>query len=128
MSSPNPRKPDRDPSQQNSGLLEAEQDEEEHEEAGEAERREREFPARPGEECSAAFHCYSHHIKNNLRFCPMIFVSVQLEVVFLFLDRSPVACERFTAIWLLGSEPLRLGHRQCPGVLLRHGQAACEQC
>lgn len=45
MSSPSPCKPDRDPGQQNSSLLEAEQEGEEQEEAGEAESREREFQA-----------------------------------------------------------------------------------
>ena len=65
-SSPNPCKPDRDPSQQNSSLLKDE----------EAERREREFPDRPGEECSEG-------LANDF-----IWVSVRLEVVFLFLDRS----------------------------------------
>ena len=84
MSSPNPCKPARDPSQQNRSLLEAEQDEEEHEEPGEAERREREFPARPGEECSEAYHCYSHHIKNNLRFCPMILFEFQFNLKLYF--------------------------------------------
>ena len=42
----------------------------------EAERREREFPDRPGEECSEV-------LANDF-----IWVSVRLEVVFLFLDRS----------------------------------------
>ena len=47
MSSPSPCKPDRDPGQQSmsSSLLEAEQEGEEQEEAGEAESREREFQA-----------------------------------------------------------------------------------